>query len=424
MAPKLTYLLLCEPDPSLAGPPLRVGETYGKIAELATSSLKTSTNPVVDNPCGHPRAYSSGRAGIFPQIRCARAGRLWESLLDEHPTVAFLMLRVADMRATLGNKLMTPKLYKELQAQLNDATFGAWLVQFQREAYSEVRDNPNSTLHPSQRWRMQTCEAPFPYCKLLNAQMQHLRTDLEQVMSRYLNYHSIELNILEVVVQFNPLAVIPLVRGGFYDQAALAAANITGGAVRDRPEALAILRDTRETLELAIEMAKSPQVSLSVETICRMHKVLMRTSRGENHLSYTCTNVTASSRNRAGQMVTVQFCPYHEVDKELQVFCERLRELLQIPDMDPFATAAWISYIFASIHPFEDGNGRLSRILSSIPLLKNGLPPICVPAQSKLTYFEHLQQVRANSDGDYSGLMTYLYTETEESLSTLHTYFN
>lgn len=84
-------------------------------------------------------------------------------------------------------------------------------------------------------------------------------------MSRYLNYHSIESNILEGVVQFNPLvgdshsclpvdaflimnyqAVIPLVRGGFYDQAALAAANITGGAVRDRPEALAILRDTRE----------------------------------------------------------------------------------------------------------------------------------------------------------------------------------
>lgn len=32
--------------------------------------------------------------------------------------MAFLMLRVADMRATLGNKLMTLKLYKEVSRML------------------------------------------------------------------------------------------------------------------------------------------------------------------------------------------------------------------------------------------------------------------------------------------------------------------
>ena len=38
----------------------------------------------------------------------------------------------------------------------------------------------------------------------------------------------------------------------------------------------------------------------------------------------------------------------------------------------PLVKCAVFSYEFVSIHPFQDGNGRLSRILSSLLLLKNG----------------------------------------------------
>ena len=41
---------------------------------------------------------------------------------------------------------------------------------------------------------------------------------------------------------------------------------------------------------------------------------------------------------------------------------------------DPFVLAAWLSMEYVSIHPFEDGNGRMCRLLLSIALLSNGVP--------------------------------------------------
>ncbi|EPQ50325.1 hypothetical protein GLOTRDRAFT_50734, partial [Gloeophyllum trabeum ATCC 11539] len=88
----------------------------------------------------------------------------------------------------------------------------------------------------------------------------------------------------------------------------------------------------------------------------------------------------------------IQFCPYDEVDAELETFCERFNLLAQ-PDMDPFAAAAWISHVFVTIHPFEDGNGRISRILASIPLVRRGYPPLNIPSFLRDSYHIVLNDV-------------------------------
>jgi len=38
----------------------------------------------------------------------------------------------------------------------------------------------------------------------------------------------------------------------------------------------------------------------------------------------------------------------------------------------PLVKCALFAYDFVSIHPFQDGNGRLSRLLSTLLLLKHG----------------------------------------------------
>ncbi len=44
----------------------------------------------------------------------------------------------------------------------------------------------------------------------------------------------------------------------------------------------------------------------------------------------------------------------------------------------------------AHIHPFWDGNGRIARLISNIPLLKAGLPPLVIPQKQRRTYIQTL----------------------------------
>ena len=54
--------------------------------------------------------------------------------------------------------------------------------------------------------------------------------------------------------------------------------------------------------------------------------------------------------------------------------------------------AAFIHYKFVCIHPFDDGNGRISRLLMNYILLKNGLPPVVIKSADKKNYLNALNQ--------------------------------
>jgi len=45
---------------------------------------------------------------------------------------------------------------------------------------------------------------------------------------------------------------------------------------------------------------------------------------------------------------------------------------------------------FALVHPFADGNGRMARLVSNIPVLKSGLPPIIIPTEKRQKYIDLL----------------------------------
>ncbi len=59
---------------------------------------------------------------------------------------------------------------------------------------------------------------------------------------------------------------------------------------------------------------------------------------------------------------------------------------------------------FARIHPFQDGNGRMARLLSNMPIIKGGLPPILYSMDVRARYIRLLQDYtlahgRPGSDG-------------------------
>jgi len=52
---------------------------------------------------------------------------------------------------------------------------------------------------------------------------------------------------------------------------------------------------------------------------------------------------------------------------------------------------------FAAIHPFYDGNGRLTRLISNLPLLKNNYLPIIIDSKHRNIYIELLSTYNMNA---------------------------
>ncbi len=73
-------------------------------------------------------------------------------------------------------------------------------------------------------------------------------------------------------------------------------------------------------------------------------------------------------------------------------------ERLQSGKTHALQLAALFHHRFVAIHPFDDGNGRLGRILMNLCLMKMGYPPIVVPMERRTEYYSVLNQ--ADNDID------------------------
>ncbi len=68
--------------------------------------------------------------------------------------------------------------------------------------------------------------------------------------------------------------------------------------------------------------------------------------------------------------------------------------------LHPVVIAAKAHIEFAAIHPFVDGNGRVSRLLVNGLLLRSGYPPASYPATSRAEYLTTLEQSQVTHDID------------------------
>lgn len=67
--------------------------------------------------------------------------------------------------------------------------------------------------------------------------------------------------------------------------------------------------------------------------------------------------------------------------------------LRDVPDTP--ATAFSAHRRLVDIHPFNDGNGRIARLVMSLVLIRGGYPPIAVRPADRLAYLRALQQAQA-----------------------------
>lgn len=67
-------------------------------------------------------------------------------------------------------------------------------------------------------------------------------------------------------------------------------------------------------------------------------------------------------------------------------------------ELHPVEFAARVHVDFVGIHPFVDGNGRTSRLLMNLELMKAGFPPVVIPVEQRLRYYQALDAAHTKSN--------------------------
>lgn len=64
----------------------------------------------------------------------------------------------------------------------------------------------------------------------------------------------------------------------------------------------------------------------------------------------------------------------------------------------PFARAVYMMFLISEVHPFEDGNGRLARIMMNAELVRSGMSKILIPTVYRDDYILNLKRLTRQQD--------------------------
>jgi Fic family protein len=104
--------------------------------------------------------------------------------------------------------------------------------------------------------------------------------------------------------------------------------------------------------------------------------------------------------------------PLYDVPEHME---ELLLTLNNNPDeLRPVEHAAQIHYDFAWTHPFEDGNGRMARLLLNLTLVRNGYPFVVIKSVDKPQYLRTLREMDVS--GNFKPFLIYVARCVEQTL--------
>jgi len=111
----------------------------------------------------------------------------------------------------------------------------------------------------------------------------------------------------------------------------------------------------------------------------------------------TADNVIAEMDNNGNKKVRFNPVPAWETPDAIEKICEALDEVIKDENIDPLIVIPMFVLDFLCIHPFNDGNGRMSRLLTLLLLYRSGyivgkyISIEKMIESSKETYYEALQ---------------------------------
>ncbi|MDT8402854.1 MAG: Fic family protein [Bacteroidales bacterium] len=154
-----------------------------------------------------------------------------------------------------------------------------------------------------------------------------------------------------------------------------------------------------------------PELVLDSKSIKEYHSILMK------GLIEECGEYYASSSKRIIGSKLKLPSTIKEIEFEIAAivnFYNLYQELIH-----PLLMGAIIHFLLVTIHPFKDGNGRVTRIIHSLILLKAGYPLFVFDPDRKNRYFDMLEEGRIIHLDGFIGFILEEYKNALEEVSEM-----
>lgn len=156
--------------------------------------------------------------------------------------------------------------------------------------------------------------------------------------------------------------------------------TIAGKSMREHLEAI----NHAEAIDYIKDFAKNG-IEISERTIKEIHALVLHGINRENAGRYRSVPVMISGSTHVPPQ------PYL-LEKQMEDFIIKFREM-EAEKVHPVLIAAFLHDELVRIHPFIDGNGRTSRLLMNLYLLRNGFTLVALKGnnEEKISYYKALE---------------------------------
>ncbi len=172
--------------------------------------------------------------------------------------------------------------------------------------------------------------------------------------------------------------------------------TIGGKPLKDHVEA----KNDAEAFDLMVKLVHAKKL-ISQDIIQEIHEIV---TKGILEVSgkYRTENVRIT-----GSKTTPP--SYSKIVKLMEEYISNIKE----SKLHPIKKAAFTHHELVRIHPFLDGNGRVSRLITNLYLMKEGYPPIVLKKEDRRKYYQVLQRADA---GDLSPFANFISQAVHEAL--------
>jgi Fic family protein len=225
-------------------------------------------------------------------------------------------------------------------------------------------------------------------------QLRQGSSEYEEFVNRLKRQHAIETGIVEKLYDLKEGITQTFIKEGFVES------YLQHGDTNISPKLLmSFLKSHFEAIDFVFEVVKQER-KITKGFILELHQLLTEhqdtTDAIDSFGNFVKIKLLKgrfkefeNNPKRADGTIFL-YCPPVHVDAEIDKLIE-IYERLESEFIKPIIISAWLHHAFTKIHPFQDGNGRLARLLATLVLLKHGLFPFTVKGNEKKKYIDGLE---------------------------------